>query len=153
MPLFRCILSYSWFDSPPPLSLYGKEHSGYSSKHCLLCSTEEIKSYRFGTKWCWINNDHFRFWVNYPSKMTVLEQDGLSSSLSFSDLRDIIRNSRTMHSAALKELFAKWVIVQPCPSSLKHTHIYTVSGSTLLSGSSRLNAPPDFAPERENRTI
>jgi len=54
-----------------------------------------------------------------------------------------------MHSAALKELFAKWVIVQPCPSSLKHAHTYTVSGSTLLSGSSRLNAPTDFAPERE----
>ncbi len=89
--------------------------------------------------------------------MTILQQVRLSSSLSLSlsllDTRGIIRNSRTMHSAALKELFAKWVIVQPCPSSLKHTHAYTVSGSILLSGSSRLHATPDFAPERENMTI
>ncbi len=40
--------------------------------------------------------------------MTILQQVRLSSSLSLSlsllDTRGIIRNSRTMHSAALKEL-------------------------------------------------
>ncbi len=45
--------------------LFGYPHS---SKQHILSSTEERNSYRFGTTWGWVNDDHF-FWgggVNYP---------------------------------------------------------------------------------------
>ncbi len=47
--------------------LFGYQHS---SKYRLLCSAEEINSYRFGTTWGWVNDDRiFIFWVNYPFKL------------------------------------------------------------------------------------
>ncbi len=33
----------------------------HSSKYLLLCSADEINSYRFGMTWGWVNNDNFLF--------------------------------------------------------------------------------------------
>ncbi len=43
--------------SPHPLPLYGKEQHWHSSKHLLLCSTEQRNSHGYGTTWGWVNDD------------------------------------------------------------------------------------------------
>ncbi len=40
----------------------------HSLKYLLLCSLEEINSYRFGTTWGSVNHDNFHFCVKYRFK-------------------------------------------------------------------------------------
>lgn len=140
-----------WQSNLSPLSLYGKKTYDIPQN----IAQNKYRSYRFGTKWCRVNNEHFHFGCAIRLEWLFCNNTvSRPPFLPLLDPRGIIRNSRTMHSAALKELFAKWVIVQPCPSSLQHTHTHTLYvHRILLSRSSRLHAPPDFAPERKNKTI
>ncbi len=42
------------------------------SECLLLCSTEDSKSYRFGTTWVWLNDYNMHLWVNYTIKRVEL---------------------------------------------------------------------------------
>ncbi len=44
----------------------------HSSKYLLLSSTEERKSYRFGTTQGWVNDRILHFWVNYNTWLFII---------------------------------------------------------------------------------
>ncbi len=56
-------------DSDSTLSLYLNVQHQHCTKHLLLCSAEERKSYGFGTTWRWM---YFQFWLNYSFKFNDL---------------------------------------------------------------------------------
>ncbi len=94
-PLLWCFFALLELDIfiSPSLSLYWKKQPGYSSKHLILCSTEEIKPHRFETTW-----HRSQFWMNRPFKYTNMH---LTSWCSLWDANNRLFN-RCKYSAFCK---------------------------------------------------